>query len=324
MESMKKIVVDKAVLLGALQTAGRVAPVGGGALPVLSGVRILSSRNETSVTGTDLDITVSARFNSGTEGFHVVVPARILTNVIKSLPTGMVELEAPGEATELDALTVRAGAFESTIRLLPKSEWPHDATKVDVDGTMSDVSADALTEALARVGRAASTDDARPILTGTLFEPTNNGLRLVATDSYRLAVYDLDSVSLGVKENTLVPARALRELARVLPSTGTVKIDLDDRAMSIQTGEVTISTRLIQGDYPNYGGLLKTDLPNRLQVDTTALTEAVDRVALLASMPNTPIRLGLEENLINVSAITQGVGEAVEAVDAKYDGEPFI
>ena len=127
-----------------------------------------------------------------------------------------------------------------------------------------------------QVEKAASSDDARPILTGVLMAAEEGGLRLVSTDSYRLSVRDLAGTSvLGEGQKVLVPSRALKELARVVGEEEEITLRLGERDASFQVGSVSVTTRLIEGDFPNYRGLIPTNHPNKLTVDRTTLLDAV-------------------------------------------------
>jgi DNA polymerase III subunit beta len=169
---------------------------------------------------------------------------------------------------------------------------------------------------------AASADDARPILTGVLLAAEEGGLRLVATDSYRLALRDLPGASvLAEGQTVLVPSRALAELARLLDPKGTLVLHLGEREASFEIGggEVRLVTRLIEGEFPPYRGLIPSSYPNQLTVGRDPLLDALRRVKLMAREA-TPVRLHLVPDGLELTAITQDVGQAHEELDAKYEG----
>ena len=147
-----------------------------------------------------------------------------------------------------------------------------------------------------------------------------DGLRLVATDSYRLAVRDLPGTSvLAEGQHVLVPSAALKELARLLSGAEAVTLRLGERDVSFEVGDVRVTSRLIEGDFPNYRGLIPSSHPNRLTVNREALLEALRRVRLLAREA-TPVRLVMKPDSVELLAITQDVGKAHEELDAKNDG----
>jgi DNA polymerase-3 subunit beta len=152
----------------------------------------------------------------------------------------------------------------------------------------------------------------------------NDGLRLVATDSYRLAVRDLPGTSvLRTDQKVLVPSRALNELARLLPSSGEVTLRLGERDATFEVGGARLSTRLIEGEFPNYRQLIPQQYPNRLTVGREPLLDAVRRVKLLAR-DSTPIRLSMSPDALDLTATTQDIGQAAESLDAKYEGAEMV
>jgi DNA polymerase-3 subunit beta len=175
-------------------------------------------------------------------------------------------------------------------------------------------------QALRQVVPAASSDDARPILTGVLMTAENDGLRLVATDSYRLAVRDLPGTNvLAEGQSVLVPSRALKELERLLAGTDEVTLRLGERDAVFEVGRIKLPTRLIEGEFPNYRGLIPSSYPNKLTVGRESLIDAVRRVKLMAREA-TPVRLVMSADGLELVAITQDVGQATEALDTTYDG----
>jgi DNA polymerase-3 subunit beta len=120
-------------------------------------------------------------------------------------------------------------------------------------------------------------------------------------------------------QHVLIPSRALTELTRVLASAEEVTLLLGEHDASFSVGDVTLTTRLIEGEFPNYRGLIPTAQPNRLLVGRSALIDAVRRVRLMAREA-TPVRLTLGSDSLELLALTQDVGQASESVDAKYEG----
>jgi DNA polymerase-3 subunit beta len=309
---------ERDVLVDALATAGRAATSRGGSLPVLSGVRLELSGSRLEVTGTDIElwITVSVQVDGSEDGV-AVLPARIASEVVRSLQSGAVSF-----AVNDSEASITSGRFQSSIRTLPAEEYP----KLPVPGDAA-VTLDAagLAEALHQVVPAASSDDARPILTGVLFAAEGDGLRLVATDSYRLAVRDLPGTSvLSSDQTVLVPSRALKEVERLLGSANSLTLRLGEREADFEiSGESTstrLTTRLIEGEFPNYRQLIPSSYPNALTVGREVLGEAVRRVKLMAREA-TPVRLTMSADGLELVAVTQDVGQASEQVDAGYEGE---
>ncbi|MCB0986171.1 MAG: DNA polymerase III subunit beta [Microthrixaceae bacterium] len=302
-------------LVEALGAAGRAVANRGGALPVLAGLRAELKGNELKLTGSDLELTIETRLEVAGEGDGVaVLPSKIILDVVKSLGDPRVEVTCEGEEA-----TITAGRFESSLRLLPADEFPRLAMPADDAVT---ISGKEFAGALHQVVPAASADDARPILTGVLLAAEEGGLRLVATDSYRLAVRDIPGTTvMSDGQSVLVPSRALRELERLLGSDDEITLRLGEREASFEVGSLRLTTRLIEGEFPNYRGLIPASHPNQLTVGREALVEAVRRVKLMAREPNTPVRLVMNDDGLELVAITQDVGQANEQLDARYSGD---
>ncbi|MEY4230157.1 MAG: polymerase beta subunit [Actinomycetota bacterium] len=304
---------ERETLAEALTTAGRAATGRTGTLPVLSGVRLELVGDRLTVTGTDLDLTIQLDVAVGGDvDGGVVVPARLASDIVRSLPSGKVEV-----AVDEDEVRISGGRSQFTVRPLSLDDYPRLATPASSAVT---IDAASFGEALRQVVRAASTDEARPILTGVLLMAENDGLRLVATDSYRLAVRDLPGVSvLGADQKVLVPGRALTELQRLMGMGDQVVLRLGERDATFEIGTTRLTTRLIEGEFPNYRQLIPASHPNVLTVDREPLLEAIRRVKILAK-DATPVRLQITSDSLKLTAITQDVGNAVEELDATAAG----
>ncbi len=304
---------EREVLADALATAGRAATSRTGTLPVLSGLRLEVHGDELVVTGTDLELSIRLTVAVGGErDGAVVVPARLVADIVRSLPPGAVEVDVVDEE-----VSISAGRSQFSIRPLGLDDYPQQGEPAAEAVTLSSAS---VAEALRQVVRAASNDDARAVLTGVLIAADDDGVRMVATDSYRLAVRDLpDSQMLSSGQKVLVPSRALQELQRVLGGSEELQVRLGARDAVFESGGTRLTTRLIEGEYPNYRNLLPSSYPNVLTVGREALLEALRRVKILAQ-DATPVRLHLGGDTLGLSAITQDVGNASEEIDASYEG----
>jgi DNA polymerase III subunit beta len=318
-----KFRAERDVLLDALATAARAAATRGGALPALSGVRIEVKGDVLHLAGSDLDLTVQVEAAvSGIDDGVCVIPARLGTDIVRALEPGAVTFAFEGGEAQISA-----GRSQFTVRVLPAEEFlrlPEPA------GDAVTLDAAALAAALSQVVRAASKDDARPILAGVLMTAEPAGLRLVATDSYRLAMRDLPGTTLLAEgQHVLVPARALGELGRVLSNAEQVTLRLGHDQASFEIGperrpgSVRVTTRLIEGEFPNYRQLVPGGYPNRLVVGKEPLLDAVRRVKLLAREA-TPIRMALRPDGLELTAVTHDVGQAREDLDAKYEGSEMV
>jgi DNA polymerase-3 subunit beta len=304
---------EREILADALATAGRAATSRTGTLPVLSGVRLDVVDDRLTVTGTDLELTI--RLSVPVGGQHdgsVVVPARLVADIVKAMPSGAVEVSL-GD----DELSISAGRSQFSVRPLSLGDYP---AQVEPDAEPVTLDSGQVADALRQVVRAASGDDARAVLTGVLLSSEDDGVKMVATDSYRLAVRDLPQSSmLSAGQKVLVPSRALTELQRILGGSDSLVVRLGAREAVFEAGTTKLTTRLIEGEYPNYRNLLPPSYPNTLTVGREALLEALRRVKILAQ-DSTPVRLALGGDTLQLTAITQDVGNAAEEIDAAYTG----
>ena len=305
---------ERDTLSEAVSTAQRASAGRAGALPVLSGVRLGVTGGQLEILGSDLELTMRVQIPVEGDGDgSAVLPARLLADYVRLLPAGKVTVDVGDEEARISG-----GRSEVTLRTLAVADFPR-LPEVTASGVK--VAGGPFGEGLRQVVPAASRDDARPILTGVLVNATPAGLRLVATDSYRLAVRDLQGVSmLDEGQSVLVAAKGLREVQRLAGSTD-LEVVLGDRDVVFRVEGVEVTTRLIEGDFPNYEQLIPKEYPNRLTVARDVLTEAVNRVRLVGQGRDTaPIRLKMSTDGLELSAVGQDVGEAHEPIDGKYEG----
>ena len=312
---------ERDVLADALGSAGRAATNRTGTLPVLAGVRLEVVGDTLTITGTDLELTIRLTIEVGGErDGATVVPARLVGDIVKALPAGAVEVDlaaSPAAGDGSSEMSISAGRSQFSVRPLSIDDYPAQSEPAADAVTLP---AAAMADALRQVVRAASTDDARAVLTGVLLAAEDDGLRMVATDSYRLAVRDLpESSMLGSGQKVLIPGRALSELQRLMGNEESLMVRLGEREATFEAGSTRLSTRLIEGEFPNYRNLLPSSYPNLLTISKPAIIEAIRRVKILAQ-DSTPVRMTLGGDTVQLTAITQDVGNAVEEIDAQYEG----
>ncbi len=324
-------------LVEALTTAGRAVSSRTSTAVALGGLRLEVTGNNLSVVGTDVDLTVHVATEAiGLADGVCIAPAKLLADIVRSLEPGAVTIDSNSDKVEIGA-----ARSHFSLRTYPVDDFP---SLPEPPAPATFIAAPSLASALRQVVRAASNDDARPLLTGVLIAPEGSGVRLVATDSYRLALRDIDG-SEALREGTgiLVPARALMELQRLSALSGggkdtgtttesgaeqkpgdsepTVGLSIGDHEVTFTTGEVKVSTRLLEGTYPDYRQLIPPEYPNRLHVGKDSLLDALRRVRLLVRDNTTPVRLSMRQGGVDLSVVSQEVGDASETVDADFVGE---
>ena len=261
------------------------------------------------MTGTDLEMTVRTQAEVETlEEGSVVIPGKLLEQAVRRMPSGQVTI-----GTEDGDVEILGKGPRFTLRQLSLDDYP---TVEDAPIAGTEVDGEALAQAVGQVAVAASGDAARPILTGVLFEARDDGVRLVATDSYRLAVRDLPGV--GIEGSGLIPARGLRELPRTIGSTK-VQVDLAGREGVFGSDRGTLRLRMIEGTFPKYQSLLPEAYPNKVVVAKDGLLEALARVSLVAE-DHIPVRLRLSDGGVELTVSRQDVGGEAEHLAGSYSG----
>jgi DNA polymerase-3 subunit beta len=315
-----KISLEREALLGQLQAATRVASTRS-AIQALSGVQLAASVDACELRATDMDVglRVPLQAEVAREGV-VVLPARLLLDVVRSLPAAQVSLELRSAEQDVELVS---GNATFHIRTLRSEDFP-PFPEPDAEGAIS-LPAETFVATALKVAGSASRDETRPVLTGILASATGSELRMVATDSYRLSVKETAlEAPLSSSFEVNVPARALQELARVVAHTDAEQLSIGVRQNQVLfvVGGVTLSSRLIDGQFPNYRQLLPESFEHELRISATELTDVVRRISLLAQK-NAPLRLAFAPGELTVSAQTPDVGEARESLPVAFQGEPL-
>ncbi len=313
-----KISLERDILFSQLQTVSRVASTRS-AIQALSGVQLAAQATGCELRATDMDVglRVPLEADVAREG-TVVLPARLILDVVRSLPAERVTLEL--RPTEQDVEVV-AGNATFHIRTLRAEDFP-PFPEPDEESSVQ-LPSEAFVSTATKVAGSASRDETRPVLTGILVSASDRELRMVATDSYRLSVKETTletALSSGFEVN--VPARALQELARLVAQAEDQPLSVSVRANQVlfTLGRVILSSRLIDGQFPNYRQLLPETFEHELRIAGSELTEVVRRISLLAQK-NAPLRLSFTQGELTVSAQTPDVGEARESLPVAFTGE---
>ncbi|MGQ0679005.1 MAG: DNA polymerase III subunit beta [Actinomycetota bacterium] len=318
MEATLQIECEKDSLLELSQIALRVVTPRANT-PALGGIRLTAGENNLELAASDLETFVTiAGTCSVVEPGAVVVPGRLFGEILRSLPPGRVTL-AGGE----NGIRVEGGRAEFSLSTFPVADFARPPS--GEVGEPFSVGATDLARALKQVGRAASTDEGRPVLTGILWFIEAGALRLVATDSYRLAVAEVVVKEGSYEGQSIIPNRALAEFGRHLmgSSDEVAHIELGKSQAVLSAGRVRLVTRLIEGEFPNWRRLMPESHRSQLEVDHTEFAAAVARVGLVAQA-NTPVRFHLGSE-VQLTAQESGVAEAAETVEgANYQGEPMV
>ncbi|MBV9916651.1 MAG: DNA polymerase III subunit beta [Solirubrobacterales bacterium] len=315
-----KISLERDVLLGQLQTVSRVASTRS-AIQALSGVQLVASGEVCELRATDMDVGLRVPLEAevAREGV-IVLPGRLIVDVVRSLPSPNVSLELRPAEQDVEVVSGKATFHIRTLRTEDFPPFPEPEAEAPIS-----LSAQAFVTTALKVAGSASRDETRPVLTGILVSASERELRMVATDSYRLSVKQTQlEAPLASNFEVNVPARALQELARVAAHAGDDELTISVRQNQVlfTLGRVILSSRLIDGQFPNYRQLLPESFEHELRIAGGELTDVVRRISLLAQK-NAPLRLAFAPGELTVSAQTPDVGEAQESLPVAFEGEPL-
>ena len=313
-----KLTINREDLVDKLSVVSRAVSTRA-ATQALSGVLVTASAGRVTLAATDLDLGLETTLDAevGSEG-SVLLPGRLLAEVVRSLVDPGVEIESRGAERDVE---IRSGNSSFHLRVLPAEDFPKLPQAGEAQRLR--IPAAALAESIELVARAASRDDMRPVLTGVFVAGGGREMTMVATDSYRLAVKRTElEIDLGGEIEANIPARALRELSRILASEAVeeASIALLANQAVFEAGSMVLSTRLIDGQFPNFRQLLPESYEHDVRLPRSEFLGVTRRVSQLAQR-NAPLRLSFESGELTVAAETPDVGDARETMPAAFDGE---
>jgi DNA polymerase-3 subunit beta len=311
-----RVTVDRDELAAGLQLVSRAASARG-TVQVLGGVGIRATEGLLELEATDMELSLRTTVQATVEGEGtLVVPAKLLGDIVRLLPAGEVTL---AHKPEEGAATLESGSYSSRLNVFAAEDFPRLPS---VDVSLQEVEAPALLDTVQRVSRAASRDESRPVLTGILAQFEGSKLTMAATDSYRMSVKETELEGGGPELEAIIPARALDELGRVAAGAEKIQLGVNENHVIFGTGQAWLTTRRIDGQFPNVQQLRPESFEVQLEVNRAELLEAVRRAAVMAQR-NTPLRLRFEEGELTISAQSQDVGETRESLALRYSGEPL-
>jgi len=288
------------------------------AVQILAGILLRAEKGELHLAATDMELSLRTALEANVdEEGAVVVQGRTLVDIARLLPADEVEI---AYRPEEGVVHITCGNYSSRLHTYAVEDFPR-LPEVTAAPTFA-VDADTLLATVSQVSRSASRDESRPVLTGILvrFEPEQ--LVMAATDSYRLSVKETPLEGSQQELEAIIPARALTELGRVAAGVGELELGVHENQVVFRAGDVTLTTRRIDGQFPNYKQLLPETFERTVTLARGELLDVVRRVSVMAQR-NAPLRLRFNEGELTVSAQTQDVGEATETLAVDWSGEPL-
>jgi DNA polymerase-3 subunit beta len=285
---------------------------------ILAGILLEGRDGRLSLAATDMELSLRTAIESNVESEgSVVVPGRLLLDIARLLPEAEVSLE---HRLEEAVVEVRCGSASYRLHTYNAEDFPRLPDTQGIE--LHEVDRETLLETVSRVSRSASRDESRPVLTGVLvhFEPGK--LVMAATDSYRLSVKETELEGSVPELEAIVPARALGELARIAADGETIQLGVHENQVVFGTGGAWLTTRRIDGQFPNYKQLVPEAFEHEVALPREELLDVVRRVSVMAQR-NSPLRLRFADGELVVSAQKQDVGEARESLPVSFTAEPL-
>lgn len=290
-------------------------------LPVLANVLLEVDGSKLALTGTDLEVELIAKAElDGEVGEgEITVPARKLLDICKSLPPSA-EIELNQEGLKL---TLKSGKSRFTLTTLPANEFPN--LEEGVGAFSFAISQKALKKLIDKTAFAMAQQDVRYYLNGMLFEVTANRLRAVSTDGHRLAMCDAEArTESSDRMQVIVPRKGIHELARLLlDEDEEVVVTLGTNHIRVVVGNVTFTSKLIDGKFPDYERVLPKGGDKVLLANREELRQSLQRASILSNEKYRGIRLNLTPDLLRIQANNPDQEEAEEDVGVEYTGGPL-
>jgi DNA polymerase III subunit beta len=310
-----KITVAKDELVQALAVVSR-AVSSRTSVQILSGILLEAAGGDLRLAATDMELSLRATVTAQIEGDgSIVLPGKTLVDIARLLPADEVTIEhRPTESV----VHITSGSASYTLHTYNPEDFPRLPDVAAVQ-TFS-VDRDALLETIQRVARASSRDESRPVLTGILVRFGGGKLVMAATDSYLLAVKETALDSSAPELEAIVPSRALQELARIATSGDTVEVGVHENQVVFTAEGVLLTTRRIDGQFPNYRQLLPEQFEHELTLPRAEVLEVVRRASVMIQRA-TPLQLRFAEGELTVIARTHEVGESTESMPVGFTGD---
>lgn len=284
-------------------------------LPVLAAIKIEAGKTGLVITGTDLEIGIVRKLGAKVEVEGVVaVPGKAFVEVLSTLSPGKLLLELKDSS-----LIIKASGFSGKLSIMDSADYPSVPLEVG-DGVV--VEGKRMAEAIENVVFASAKDSLRPVLTGMLLDVEKKA-KMVATDGFRLAVDTIPTVEgEGLGRTVLVPGRAASEVAKIFKESSLRVGYLEEtRQVLFTDGETTLSSQVIEGNFPDYQKILPKEFTTELTIQRVELLSAVKKVAVFARENSSMMKWKIEAGQLVVTASSSALGECDVVVDAKIEGD---
>lgn len=287
-------------------------------LPILGNLLLRGYNNSLEVVGTDMEVEVRAKIEAEiVEPGETTVPARKLTDICRTLSEGIdVKLKLHG-----DRCVVTAGRGRYVLGTLPAQDFP--ALEADVGPSRLVLEESALKRIFEKTAFAMAQQDVRYYLNGLYLQLDASGIRAVSTDGHRLACFDYPCESgVDTPVGVIVPHKTVSELRRQLSSISSpVRIEIGERAIRFELEHTVVTSKLVDGRYPDYQRVIPAELNRVARADKETLRRVLGRTAILSNEKYRGVRLAFEPGVLRLQAHNPEQEEAVEEMELTYEGE---
>jgi len=312
-----KFNLSKSRLSGYLQSVLQVVPTKS-TLPILSNILFEALDDKLKISSTDLEVSITATFDCTVSKKGVaVLPGRILFDIVKELPESDITFEGTASRVEIK---VPNGSYKiacASAEDFPKLPVVNTKKEIRIDG--SD-----LVAMIKKTTFACSTDETRPALNGVLWSTKGDAMNMVATDGHRLAKYSVENKKLkGISEDIIIPPKVLNIIPKFISeSNGEIGVIFGENNIIFNLNDVILTSRLIEGPYPNYEQVIPSENDKKILIDKENLMGAVRRVSILSNSLTHQVKFGVKNNTLTISTTNADVGgEGKESIPCDYSGD---
>ncbi len=288
-----------------------------GSRPILQNVLIETQEKSVRLTTSDFDLSIQNIVECEIiESGATTLPVKLLFSLLAKAPEGEVEITVDGD----DQATIKAGSTRYRLHGKPEAEFPKMSEESETSEYV--IGSVILREMLRKTAYAASQDDTRRTLKGVLMSFKDAKLTMVATDGRRLAMVENElEFPQNFERDIILPSKTVQELQRILPQDGDVRLNVSKTRMSVDIGQVKLSSKLIEDTYPNYTQVIPTNVEKKIEIDRQLLFDAIERASVMTLDAANSIRMIFDMNNLVVISSASDVGEAKDEVPIKYVGE---
>ncbi|MCM8763303.1 MAG: DNA polymerase III subunit beta, partial [Candidatus Omnitrophica bacterium] len=287
---------------------------------ILSNILMATENKDLKLTATDLNLGISCALPVNIqENGGVVIPAKKFSDIIKELPEQ--EINITVKKNNLTIIETKNCQFK--LMGLPKEEFPKIPEFKDRE--VLKLAKEGLKKMFNLVSFAVSTDETRYILNGILFKISQDQLSLVATDGRRLAIAKKKLPSVLSRDiAVIIPSKTVQELVRNLNEEGEMVLILGQNQIMFELDKITIVSRLLEGDFPDYQAVIPVAADNKMRIDREAFLQALRRASILTTPDFQAVKLEFFKNRSVISKSTPDVGESREELNAEYTGKELV